>query len=99
MTVTGFGFTIGGIYMTLLLLSGCLLSFITIRRMIRGQIALPGWTKWLLSAAMIGMLLITLIGMLPPLEVKVDNPFTETHTHIVHSADPSEPTDCSERIH
>lgn len=85
-------FNIGGIFALILLISGIVLTFVTIRRMIRGQISLPGWGKWLLSAAMIGMLLITLIGMLPPLEVNVENSFVETNTHIVSSADPSETT-------
>lgn len=62
--MTTYAFNVGGIYMILLLLFGSILTFITIRRMIRGQIALPGWGKWLLSAAMIGMLLIPLIAML-----------------------------------
>lgn len=83
-------FNIGGIFALMLLISGIVLTFVTIRRMIRGQIALPGWAKWLLSAAMIAMLVITLIGMLPPLEVTVENPFVETHTHVVMPADPSE---------
>ena len=85
-------FNIGGIFALILLVSGIVLTVITIRRMIRGQIALPGWAKWLLSAAMIGMLLITLIGMLPPLEVNISNPLVETDTHIVFPADPSETT-------
>ena len=49
-------FNIGGIFALILLISGIVLTFVTIRRMIRGQITLPGWAKWLLSAAMIGML-------------------------------------------
>ena len=85
-------FNIGGIFALILLISGIVLTFVTIRRMIRGQISLPGWGKWLLSAVMIGMLLITLIGMLPPLEITVENPFVETNTHIVSPADPSETT-------
>ena len=85
-------FNIRGILALILLVSGIVLTAITIRRMIRGQIALPGWAKWLLSAAMIGMLLITLLGMLPPLEVTLENPFVETHTDIVFPADPSETT-------
>lgn len=85
-------FNIGGILALILLISGIVLTVITIRRMIRGQIALPGWAKWLLSAAMIGMLLITLNGMLPPLEIDVENPFVETHTLVVSPDDPSETT-------
>ncbi len=85
-------FNIGGMFALILLVSGIVLTVITIRRMIRGQIALPGWAKWLLSAAMIGMLLITLLGMLPPLEVNMSNPFVGTDTHIVFPADPSETT-------
>ena len=91
-------FNIGGIFAIILLITGIVLTVITIRRMIRGQISLPGWGKWLLSAAMIGMLLITILGMLPPLEIKVEDPFVETYTHVVFPADPSETTSDSERI-
>ena len=88
--MTGFGFSIGGIYMTLLLLAGSFLTFITIRRMLSGQISLPAWAKWLLIACMILMLIITLLSMLPPVEVNVDTPFVDEYTHIITSADPTE---------
>ena len=85
-------FNVGGVFALILLISGIVLTVITIRRMITGQISLPGWGKILLSIAMVLMLLITLLGMLPPLEVKVDNPFVETYPHVVTPADPSETT-------
>ena len=85
-------FNIGGIFALILLISGIILTVITIRRMILGQINVPGWEKLLLSAAMILMQLILLLSMLPPLEVKLDNPFVETYTNIVSPADPSQVT-------
>lgn len=85
-------FNVGGVFALILLISGIVLTVITIRRMIIGQISLPGWGKILLSIAMVLMLLITLLGMLPPLEVTLENPFVETHTNIVFPADPSETT-------
>lgn len=75
-----------------LLLGGAVLTLITIRHMVNGLISLPRWVKILLSAAMVLGLLVTLAGMLPPLEVQVDNPFVEEHTHIVTPADPTEST-------
>ena len=42
--------------------------------------------------AFLVLLLITLIGMLPPLEIDVENPFVETHTLVVSPDDPSETT-------
>ena len=90
--MTGFGFSIGGIYMTLLLLAGSFLTFITVRRMLSGQISLPVWAKWLVTACMILMLMITLLSILPPMEVNMDTPFIEEYTHIIASADPTETT-------
>lgn len=76
-----------------LLLAGTVLTFITIRRMITGQISLPGWAKVLSSVGMILLLLITLFSILPPMEVAVTNPFESQETLIVTPADPSkEPT-------
>ena len=68
-------FSIGGICMLLLLISGTVLTFITVRRMITGQISLPGWAKVLLSIGMLLMLLTTLISILPVFKVSLTNPF------------------------
>ena len=68
-------FSIGGICMLLLLISGTVLTFITVRRMITGQISLPGWAKVLLSIGMLLMLLTTLISILPLFKVALTNPF------------------------
>ena len=75
--------SIGGICMLLLLISGTLLSVITIRRMINGQLHLPAWAKVLLSVLMIFMLLSTLISLLPVFEVTVTNPFVTEDFHTV----------------
>ena len=69
---------------------GIVLTVITMLRMHSGKIALPRWGKVLLSIAMITMLVITLLGILPPLEVDVVNPFITEDTVIVTPADPSE---------
>lgn len=82
----------GIVFSFLLLIVGIILTAITMLRMRSGQISLPGWAKVLLSAAMILMLVITLIGMLPPIEVHVTNPFLSEDTHIVTPADPSKET-------
>ena len=81
--ITDVGVSFGGIFMILLLLSGSILTFITIRRMLRGQISLPNWAKWLLSIAMIAMLVFTLFSILPPIEADLDNPFINESTSIV----------------
>lgn len=73
----------------ILFLVGIVLTVITIRRMIKGQISLPLWAKILLSTAMILGLLITFIGMLPPMEATVTNPFITEETHIITPVDPS----------
>lgn len=83
MEIFGIGFRL------LLLIAGIILTVITMLRMRSGQIALPRWRKILLSAAMILGLLITLIGILPPIEVRVTNPFVSEETHVVTPADPS----------
>ena len=81
-------FTIGGICMLLLLFSGTVLTFITIRRMITGQICLPGWAKVLLTCLMLLMLLCTLLSMLPPARIGITNIFITEDTHIVLPAIP-----------
>lgn len=93
-SVAAFG--IATVFHGLLLLSGIVLTFITIRRMTKGQISLPGWAKILLSAAMVLMLLVSIIGMLPPIEVDVDNPFITEETHIITPVDPSIGTETSQ---
>lgn len=77
----------GGGIMILLLIIGIILTIITIRRMITGQIVLPRWAKILLSAVMVAWLLFMLLMMLPPL--KADNVFITEETHIVAPVDPS----------
>ncbi len=86
MEIFGIGFRF------LLLIAGIILTAITMLRMRSGQITLPRWGKILLSAAMILVLIITLIGMLPPIAVHVTNPFVSEDTHIVTPADPSKQT-------
>lgn len=86
-TVAAFG--IASIFQVLLFVTGLVLTIITIRRMKIGQISLPGWAKILLTIAMILGLAITLIGMLPPMEATVTNPFITEETHIVTPIDPS----------
>lgn len=80
-------YNIGGGLTLLLLLIGIVLTFITIRRMITGQISLPRWAKILMTAAMILSLLIILYSMLPPLEIPIDNLFIDEQTHIVTPPD------------
>lgn len=83
MEIFGIGFSF------LLLIAGIILTAITIFQMCSGRLSLPGWAKVLLSAAMILMLIVTLIGMLPPIEVHVTNPFVSEETHFVTPVDPS----------
>lgn len=78
-----YALSIGGICMLLLLVSGTVLSVITIRRMISGQLLLPGWAKIMLSVGMIFMLLTTLISILPVFEVAITNPFVTEDFHVV----------------
>jgi len=61
---------------------------ITMIQMFSGKLRLPGWGKILLSAAMIGMLVVNLISILPPL--KMENPLIDTQTHVVTPASPTE---------
>ena len=68
----------------LMLLSGIVLTVITIRRMCQGQIMLPLWAKFLLTIAMITMLVIILLGILPTQVVDV----TITDGVIVTPLDP-----------
>lgn len=82
----------GEIISLIMLAAGIALTVITMLWMRSGRLSLPSWGKIVLSAAMVLGLLVTLAGMLPPLEVQVDNPFVEEHTHIVTPADPSEST-------
>lgn len=86
-TVAAFG--IASIFQVLLFVTGLVLTIITACRMKTGQISLPGWAKILLTIAMILGLAITLIGMLPPMEATVTNPFITEETHIVTPIDPS----------
>lgn len=76
-------FSIGGIFAITMLIFGIILTVITILRIRSGKITLPTWGKFLVCAAMIGMLAIQIACMLPPKIVNVDNPFVEEHTHIV----------------
>lgn len=81
-------FNIGVICMLLLLISGTVLTFITVRRMITGQICLAGWAKVLLTIGMIFILLTTLISILSVFEVGLTNPFV---TEDLHTVTPSIP--------
>ena len=76
-------FTSAGFFGIVMLLSGIILTVVTMVRMRSGKISLPRWGKVLLSIAMIAMLLILVLSMLPPDVIKVTNPFVEEHTHIV----------------
>lgn len=78
-----YAFSIAGIFGISMLLGGIVLTVITITRMVSGQIDLPGWAKGLLCFGMITMLLILVLGMLPPDVVEITNPFVEEYTHIV----------------
>lgn len=74
----------------LMLLAGIVLTVITVRRMVRREICVPGWAKVLLTAGMILLQLILLLSILPPLKVEVDNPFVNEQTHVVTPVDPAE---------
>lgn len=78
----------GGIVSLIMLAAGIVLTVITIRRMVSGQIDLPKWTRLLLAAVMILGLLVTLAGMLPPEVIQVDNFFVTEYTEIVQPEDP-----------
>lgn len=87
MEYTATEFNTGGGIMILLLLFGLVLTIITIRRMVTGQISLSRWGKVLLSTAMIAWLLFLVLMMLPPMET--DNIFIDEYTEIVTPVDPS----------
>ena len=93
-TVAAFG--VASVLQALLLVTGLILTIITIRRMVTCQITLPRWAKILLSIAMILGLAITLVGMLPPMEATVTNPFITEETHIVIPVDPSKVPETSQ---
>lgn len=94
MEVTATRVNTGGGIMILLLIMGLILTIITIRRMVTGQIVLPRWAKILLSTVMVAWLLFLLLMMLPP--INVDNIFVTEDTHIVIPADPSIGTEASQ---
>lgn len=85
-------FSIAGIFGISMLLGGIVLTVITMARMRSGQISLPGWGKVFLCIGMIAGLVILFLAMLPTHLIEVENPFVETHTHIVFP-DPSVPTE------
>ena len=72
----------------LMLIAGVILTVITIRRMIRGEIRVPGWARALLIVGMVLLQVILLLSILPPLEVDINDPFVNEQTHIVTPADP-----------
>ena len=76
-------FSLGGIFYILMLIGGIILTVITMSRMFNGQLSLPGWGKVFLCIGMIAMLLVLVLGMLPPDVIEVTNPFVEEYTHIV----------------
>ena len=94
MEVTATSVNTGGGIMILLLIMGIILTIITIRRMITGQISLPRRAKILLSTVMIAWLLFMMLMMLPP--TTVDNIFITEDTHIVTPVDPSETAKASQ---
>ena len=59
------------------------MTAITMLHIRSGKISLPGWGKVLLCIAMIAMLLILVLGMLPPDVINVETPFENEYTHIV----------------
>lgn len=73
-------FSIGGIFAIGLLVSGIVLTVITMIRIHNGKIRLPSWGKFLVCAAMILMLVIQIASMLPPDIVRLDNPFEVEQT-------------------
>lgn len=81
-------FSLGGIFYILMLIGGIILTVITMSRMFNGQLSLPGWGKVLLCIGMIAMLLVLVLGMLPPDVIEVTNPFVEEYTHIVTPSAP-----------
>ena len=76
-------FSVGGIFLILMLIFGIVLTVITMLRMRSGKITLPSWGKFLICAAMIAMLVIQIFAMLPPDIIHIDNPFVEEHYHTV----------------
>ena len=85
-------FSIAGIFGISMLLGGIVLTVITMARMRSGQISLPGWGKVFICIGMIAGLVILFLAMLPTHLIEGENPFVETHTHIVFP-DPSVPTE------
>ena len=85
-------YTSAGFFGIVMLLSGIILTVVTMTRMRSGKISLPQLGKVLLSITMIAMLVILFLSMLPPHLIEVENPFVETETHIVFP-DPSMPTE------
>lgn len=83
-----YAFSIAGIFGISMLLGGIVLTVITMARMRSGQISLPGWGKVFLCIGMIAMLLVLVLGMLPPDVIEVTNPFVEEYTHIVTPSAP-----------
>lgn len=76
-------FSIGGIFVIAMLVSGIVLTVITMIRIRNGKILLPSWGKFLICTAMIAMLVIQIAAMLPPDVVRVDNPFEIVDTRPV----------------
>lgn len=71
-----------------LLLCGIALTVITIKLMLTGSIDISGWLKGVLAAAMILMQIITFVGLLPPMEINLDNPFISEDTVTVTPLEP-----------
>ena len=76
-------FSVGGIFLILMLIFGIVLTVITMLRMRSGKITLPSWGKFLICAAMIAMLVIQIFAMLPPDIIQIDTPFVEEYYHTV----------------
>ena len=76
-------FSVGGIFLILMLIFGIVLTVITMLRMRSGKIAMSSFAKFLVCAAMIAMLVIQIFAMLPPDIIQIDTPFVEEHYHTV----------------
>ena len=74
-------FSIGGFFAIGMLVSGIVLTVVTMTRMRSGKIVLPTWAKVLLCTAVIAMLLIQIASLLPPDIIRLDDPIVSTDTH------------------
>lgn len=92
----GIAINMGGIVSLIMLAAGIALTVVTMLKMRSGSLCLPSWGKLLLSAAMILMLVITLLNVLPINYAIVEDIFITEHIEIVTPLDPSETTEPSQ---